>query len=101
LPALCATSIKAVSDPALSTLTHTPVERLSPREREVLHMAALGLTNHQIAGQLDVTVHAVKFHLAGIYRKLKVSNRTEAAVVYLRSGALRTPSASSRAESSA
>jgi DNA-binding CsgD family transcriptional regulator len=47
-------------------------------------MASLGLTNWQIASRLQVTVHAVKFHLAGIYRKLGVTNRTEAAVAYLR-----------------
>jgi DNA-binding CsgD family transcriptional regulator len=34
-----------------------------------------------------VTIHAVKFHLAAIYRKLGVANRTEAAVLYLRSAA--------------
>jgi DNA-binding CsgD family transcriptional regulator len=33
---------------------------------------------------LHVSVHAVKFHLSSIYRKLGVSNRTEAAVVHLR-----------------
>lgn len=54
------------------------------REAEVLEMAARGLTNHQIAGELGVTVHAIKFHLAAIYRKLGVANRTEAAGVYLR-----------------
>lgn len=48
-------------------------------------MASLGLTNWQIAARLHVTVHAVKFHLAGIYRKLGVTNRTEAAVMFLRS----------------
>lgn len=47
-------------------------------------MTALGLTNGQIAERLNVTVHAVKFHLASIYRKLGVANRTEAAVLYLR-----------------
>jgi DNA-binding CsgD family transcriptional regulator len=57
---------------------------LSPRETEVLEMAAQGLTNSQIAAQMAVTVHSVKFHLASIYRKLDVSNRTEAAVAYLR-----------------
>ena len=46
-------------------------------------MAALGLTNHQVAARLEVTIHAVKFHLASIYRKLGVTNRTEAAVVWL------------------
>lgn len=55
---------------------------LSRRESEVLGMVATGLTNVQIARRLDVTVHAVKFHLASIYRKLGVSNRTEAAVLF-------------------
>src|SRR4051794_27830172 len=45
-------------------------------------MIALGLTNGEIAGRLGVTVHAVKFHLGHIYRKLGVSNRTEAAVAF-------------------
>jgi DNA-binding NarL/FixJ family response regulator len=58
---------------------------LSPRELQVMEMAAQGLTNTQIAGRLNVTVHAVKFHLASIYRKLNVANRTEAAVAFLRS----------------
>ena len=58
---------------------------LSRRETEVLGMAALGMTNAQMADQLSVTVHAVKFHLASIYRKLGVTNRTEAAVLYLQS----------------
>jgi DNA-binding NarL/FixJ family response regulator len=57
---------------------------LSRRELEVVRLAAEGLSNTQIAGRLDVTVHAVKFHLASIYRKLNVGNRTEAAVAYLR-----------------
>jgi DNA-binding NarL/FixJ family response regulator len=46
-------------------------------------MAALGLTNREIAGRLDVTPHAIKFHLSSIYRKLGVDNRTAAAAVYL------------------
>lgn len=50
-------------------------------------MAARGLTNRQIGVNLDVSVHAVKFHLASIYRKLNVANRTEAAGVYLRARA--------------
>jgi DNA-binding NarL/FixJ family response regulator len=61
-----------------------PLGTLSPRELQVLIMAARGLTNGQMAGELELTVHAVKFHLAAVYRKLGVSNRTEAAVTYLR-----------------
>jgi DNA-binding CsgD family transcriptional regulator len=57
---------------------------LSPRETEVLDLASLGLTNAQIALRLRVTIHAVKFHLAAVYRKLGVSNRTTAVGLYLR-----------------
>jgi len=65
---------------------------LSPREAQVMQLMTEGMTNRQIAGHLSVTVHAVKFHLASIYRKLEVHNRTEAAVAFLEaSGALRSP----------
>jgi DNA-binding NarL/FixJ family response regulator len=57
---------------------------LTLREREVLHMIANGMTNAEAARQLHVSVHAIKFHLAAIYRRLGVANRTEAAVTYLR-----------------
>jgi DNA-binding NarL/FixJ family response regulator len=65
--------------------------QLSPREAQVMQLMAEGMTNRQIAGQLSVTVHAVKFHLASIYQKFGVHNRTEAAVAFLEaSGALKT-----------
>jgi DNA-binding NarL/FixJ family response regulator len=59
---------------------------LSARELEVLHLTSLGLTNAEVASRLSVSVHAVKFHLAAIYRRLGVANRTEAAFLYLRAG---------------
>jgi DNA-binding CsgD family transcriptional regulator len=58
---------------------------LTPRELEVLEMIAFGMTNAEAAGRLHLSVHAIKFHLAAIYRRLGVNNRTEAAVTYLRS----------------
>jgi len=74
----------------LVTETHLPggplngsAETLSPRELEILEMAARGLTNDQMAKNLQISVHGVKFHLGSIYRKLGVSNRTEAAVQFL------------------
>ena len=60
------------------------VAGLTHREREVLRLAAAGETNAQIAASLGVTVHAVKFHLGSIFRKLGVGNRTGATAVYLR-----------------
>lgn len=56
---------------------------LTPREIEVLEMIAFGLTNAEAARRLHLSVHAIKFHLAAIYRRLGVNNRTEAAVTYL------------------
>jgi DNA-binding CsgD family transcriptional regulator len=58
-------------------------EVLTAREREVMSMASSGLTNNEIALRLHVSVHGVKFHLASVYRKLGVANRTEAAVTFL------------------
>ena len=56
---------------------------LTPRESEVLRRAAVGRTNMQVAGELGISVHAVKFHLASVFKKLGVRNRTEAAVAFL------------------
>jgi DNA-binding NarL/FixJ family response regulator len=56
---------------------------LSPGEFEALGMAARGMTNAQIAKNVGVSVYAIKFRLAAVYRKLHVANRTEAAVQFL------------------
>ena len=58
---------------------------LTLRELEVLQRIAIGMTNAEAAQQMHLSVHAIKFHLAAIYRRLGVNNRTEAAVMYLRS----------------
>jgi DNA-binding NarL/FixJ family response regulator len=60
-----------------------PLARLTPREYEVLEMVSHGSTNAQVASELGVTVHAVKFHVASILRKTGSRNRTEAAVSFL------------------
>ena len=52
--------------------------QLSQREREIVTLVADGLTNARIGKQLCVTEQTVKFHLSNIYRKLGVTNRTEA-----------------------
>jgi DNA-binding CsgD family transcriptional regulator len=59
------------------------LDALSPGEVEALGMAARGMTNAQIATRAGVSVHAIKFRLASAYRKLHVTNRTEAAVTFL------------------
>ena len=58
---------------------------LTPRELEVLELISAGATNAEAALRLHLSVHAIKFHLARIYRRLGVTNRTEAAITYYRS----------------
>jgi len=51
---------------------------LTRRELEILKLVAEGHSNATLARMLWVTEQTVKFHLSNIYRKLDVSNRTEA-----------------------
>ena len=52
--------------------------RLTPSEQRVLEALARGLSNKAIADELWLTQQTVKFHLTNIYRRLGVTNRTEA-----------------------
>jgi LuxR family transcriptional regulator, maltose regulon positive regulatory protein len=72
---LSATTPKAeISDRAVQPL----IEPLSEREIEVLGLLAAGLSNQAIAEKLFVAVGTVKAHTSSIYRKLDVTNRTQA-----------------------
>jgi len=72
-------------DEAAQHEERTGLRALTPRELEVLQMIAYGMTNAEAARRMHLSVHAIKFHLAAIYRRLGVNNRTEAAVAYHRS----------------
>jgi LuxR family maltose regulon positive regulatory protein len=54
------------------------IEPLSDREVEVLHLAAVGLSNREIAEQLYISINTVKAHTKSVYRKLDAHNRTQA-----------------------
>jgi transcriptional regulator EpsA len=55
---------------------------LSPREREILVSLSRGSTNSDIAEALHISLFTVKNHLKRIFRKIGVSNRTQAAARY-------------------
>ena len=63
-----------------------PACPLTPRQLEILRAVAEGQTNAEIASKLWLTEQTVKFHLSKIYRRLGVSNRTEASRYALLSG---------------
>jgi DNA-binding NarL/FixJ family response regulator len=54
------------------------LDPLSPRERDVLHCLASGLSNREIAQRLVIAISTVKWHLKQIYGKLGASSRTQA-----------------------
>lgn len=56
---------------------------LTPREREVLQLIALGLSNGEIASALFISQHTVKNHVSNIYRKLGEHDRTKVALSVL------------------
>ena len=64
-------------------------EELSPREIEVLQLVARGQANKEIAAQLTITEATVKTHLAHIFQKLAVNDRTEAVTAALQRGIIR------------
>ena len=55
-----------------------PVPRLTPRQRDLLHLLAAGHTNTQIARRLGIAEGTVRTHLENIYERLGVSSRTAA-----------------------
>ena len=59
---------------ALPERTGGVISSLTSREQEVLKRTSLGQTNAQMAEALGISIHAVKFHLASIFRKFGVQN---------------------------
>ena len=72
-----------------------PLAVLSPRELDILAMIVDGAPNKVIARALDLQEVTVKAHLRNIFRKIEVSNRTEAARTAIMAG---LPGAATRAE---
>jgi two-component system, NarL family, response regulator LiaR len=62
------------------------LEELHPRELEILTIAARGGSNKEIASRLEISERTVQTHLVNIFRKLRVSSRTEAVLKGLRAG---------------
>ncbi|WP_273844110.1 response regulator transcription factor [Rubrobacter calidifluminis] len=66
------------------------LEKLTDREREILTLVAMGLSNQEIAERLYLSVGTVKSHVHRIISKLGVSDRTQAAVLAVQLGMVST-----------
>jgi DNA-binding CsgD family transcriptional regulator len=78
-----------VARPSRFEPTQGRASALSPRELEILEYLVDGWSSAQIASALRIGVRTVRFHLEGIYGKLGVSRRGEAAREALRLGLVR------------
>ena len=63
-----------------------PLDRLTPREREVLVLIGRGFPNKLIARELGLSEKTVKSHVGRVLSKLRVTDRTQAAVIAVRAG---------------
>ena len=68
---------RQVPEPALD------MEKLSPREQEVLALLAKGYYYKEIGDQLNISLNTLRNHLRTIYEKLHVRSRTEATAKFL------------------
>jgi len=66
---------------------------LTQREHDILALLAEGRSNREIAGRLYLSEKTVKAHLAAIFRKLGVTNRTQAAMMAVQMGVGPVPGA--------
>jgi two-component system, NarL family, response regulator LiaR len=87
-----AAGIASLSPQLLTRLTQAlrrppppdPLEPLSPRERDVLRLIARGLSNRQIARDLEIGEQTVKTHVRSILTKLGLQDRVQAVIFTLR-----------------
>lgn len=87
-PATATTQTHTIATSPTSQVQHVEtsentelISSLSPREREVFTYLSQGLSNKDIAKNLDLKVVTIKLHVSSICKKLKVQNRTQAAII--------------------
>lgn len=73
-------------DPPATRPDEHLLSTLNPRELEVLTHLAMGKRNRTIAEELGISQSTIKFHVAGVLKKLDVANRGEAGAIAARAG---------------
>ena len=80
---------RKVLDQYAALSARRPEDDLTEREKEVLRLAGLGLSNRDIGNRLFISMRTVQSHLNRIFHKLQVTSRTEAVTEGLRKGILK------------
>lgn len=77
---------KTLNEQNINIPIDADVEQLTKREKEVISMLAQGASNKEIADKLFVRDVTIKTHLNAIFKKLKVTNRTQAVLLAIQLG---------------
>jgi DNA-binding NarL/FixJ family response regulator len=88
-PDIAQALVQTVRQPSGSDLADDElalIEPLSERELDVLRLMTRGRSNKQIAAELSISEHTVKFHIRAILGKLGAANRTAAVTLALQKG---------------
>jgi DNA-binding NarL/FixJ family response regulator len=86
VPALCPHCGRSLHEAESAPDEPAVAGMLTSREQEVLELLAAGLSNRHIARRLGIAEKTVKNHLAAVFSKLGVHDRTQAAVYAIRAG---------------
>lgn len=83
-----------VTDSVFNKIKQTDIKHqgdteLSPKEVEIVEMISLGKPNKEIAANLNISDKTVRNYISNIFKKLNVSNRTEAARYWIRKNTLK------------
>lgn len=65
------------------------IDNLTKRELEVLKQLAIGMCNKEVAERLNISERTVKNHVSNIFKKLEVTDRTQAAVFAIRNNLIK------------
>jgi DNA-binding NarL/FixJ family response regulator len=84
-PAVTAAVVSHVRRHRTRATAH-PVDRLTPREREVVLLMARGLSNAEVAAELVLSTGTVKTHVASLLGKLGARDRVQAVIAAFESG---------------
>ena len=77
---------KTINEQNINIPIDVDIEQLTKREKEVISMLAQGASNKEIADKLFVRDVTIKTHLNAIFKKLKVTNRTQAVLLAIQLG---------------
>ncbi|KRR06324.1 hypothetical protein CQ12_40985 [Bradyrhizobium jicamae] len=79
------------NDRAIAFTTDRITQQLSPREKSIMECLIAGDSNKSIARKIDIAEATVKVHVKAILRKIRVQNRTQAAIWGMNNGSLVRP----------